>query len=142
LIYFDTSFLVPLFFEEATSKRIELLIRNLPPGQAATSHWTRTEFSSVLAREVRIGALDAGDAQQADADFEKVLLESFTVLLPQRNDFDLAKNYLARHYSGLRAGDALHLAIANNCGAQTIYSLDKTFLKAGAVLALPVRGAP
>jgi predicted nucleic acid-binding protein len=142
LIYLDTSFLVPLFLEEATSKRIELLIRNLSPGEAATGHWTRTEFSSVLAREVRMGSLTSGEARQADAEFEQVLADSFSVLLPAQNDFDLAKQYLARHHSGLRAGDALHLAIATNCGARTIYSLDKTFLKAGGALALPVSGAP
>ncbi|MBV8189954.1 MAG: type II toxin-antitoxin system VapC family toxin [Alphaproteobacteria bacterium] len=142
MIYFDTSFPVPLFLEEATSKRIELLIGNLPAGEAATSHWTRSEFSSVLAREVRMGGLEADEAREVDSEFEKVLVDSFNVLLPERNDFDLAKQYLARHHNGLRAGDALHLAIATNCGARTIYSLDKTFLKAGAALALPVSGAP
>jgi predicted nucleic acid-binding protein len=38
----------------------------------------------------------------------------------------------------LRAGDALHLAIAKNNHAGAIYSFDKTLLKAGKVLGLPV----
>jgi hypothetical protein len=38
----------------------------------------------------------------------------------------------------LRAGDALHLAIAGGRGAETIYSLDKTLIKAGTTLGLPM----
>jgi predicted nucleic acid-binding protein len=50
----------------------------------------------------------------------------------------LAKKYLARHQGGLRAGDALHLAIARNRGSERIYSLDNTLLKAGRSLGLPM----
>jgi predicted nucleic acid-binding protein len=38
----------------------------------------------------------------------------------------------------LRAGDALHLAIAANRHAAAIYSLDKRLLRAGEILGLPV----
>jgi hypothetical protein len=38
----------------------------------------------------------------------------------------------------LRAGDALHLAIAGNRQAAAIYSLDKGLLMAGRLLDLPV----
>jgi uncharacterized protein len=41
--------------------------------------------------------------------------------------------------TGLRAGDALHLAIAANNKARTIYSLDRTFVQAGKILGLPVQ---
>jgi prevent-host-death family protein len=41
--------------------------------------------------------------------------------------------------TGRRAGDALHLAVANNHRAAVIYSLDKTLLKAGKILDLPVK---
>jgi len=58
--------------------------------------------------------------------------------LPNADDFDLAKTYLANHASGLRAGDALHLAVAKNHDSKAIYSLDKTLLKAGKMLGLPV----
>jgi hypothetical protein len=37
-----------------------------------------------------------------------------------------------------RAGEALHLAVADNHRATVIYSLDKTLLKAGKILGLPV----
>jgi uncharacterized protein len=63
---------------------------------------------------------------------------SFTVLLPEAEDFSLAKQYLGKFETGLRAGDALHLAIASNHRARTIYSLDRTLLKAGNTLGLLV----
>jgi predicted nucleic acid-binding protein len=58
--------------------------------------------------------------------------------LPDGNDFDLCKRYLQQFEAGLRAGDALHLAIANNRSAQKIYTLDKKLLRAGKLLGLPV----
>ena len=48
MFYFDTSFLVPLLFVEATSARIERFIAGLHRDRLATSHWTRVEFSSAL----------------------------------------------------------------------------------------------
>ncbi len=138
MIYFDTSFLVPLVLPESTSDRIAIFIRALNIEQFAVSHWTRVEFSSLLAREVRMGGLDAQAAAQADARFEVMVDDSFAVLLPNANDFSLAKQYLRKFETRLRAGDAFHLAIARNHDAETIYSLDKTLLKAGTILGLPV----
>jgi predicted nucleic acid-binding protein len=138
LHYFDTSFLAPLILQEATSSKVERFIAGLPAGELAISHLTRIEFSSLLAREVRMGALDGQAARSADAQFEAMVRESFVILLPNADDFDLAKAYLASHASGLRAGDALHLAVAKNHRGEAVYSLDKTLLKAGRLLGLPV----
>lgn len=138
MLYFDTSFLAPLILQEPTSARIERFVAGLPVGELAISHWTRVEFSSLLAREVRMGGLEGQAARDADAQFETIVTESFVVLLPNADDFDLAKEYLGNHETGLRAGDALHLAIAKNHRAKAIYSLDRTLLKATKVLGLPV----
>jgi predicted nucleic acid-binding protein len=139
MLYFDTSFLVPLILEESTSAKIEKFLRSRRNEELAVSHWTRVEFSSLLAREVRMGGLRPKAAIAADAQFESVINESFAVLLPSADDFNVSKEFLQRHKTGLRAGDALHLAIAANSNAQTIYSLDRTFLQAGRKLGLPVR---
>ncbi len=129
---------MPLVLPEATSDRIAAFIRELNIEQLAVSHWTRIEFSSLIAREVRMGGLDARAAAQADARFEVMVDDSFAVLLSNADDFNLAKQYLGRFETGLRAGDAFHLAIASNHRAETIYSLDKMLLKAGGTLGLPV----
>jgi predicted nucleic acid-binding protein len=138
MLYFDTSFLVPLVRAESTSAKIERFMARLPIGELAVSHWTRVEFASLLARDVRMGDLTSAVAKRANAEFEAVLEESFVVLLPEAGDFDLAKEYLSHHQTGLRAGDALHLAIAGNRHLEAIYSLDKTLLRAGKALGLPV----
>ena len=122
MLYFDTSFLTPLLREEATS-----------------SQGTRVEFSSLLALHVRGGDLSADAARKMDAGFDAMVEETFVVLLPDVDDFDLARQYLAHHKTGLRAGDALHLAIAANHRVEAIFTLDKTFIKAGEMLGLPVR---
>ncbi len=65
MLYFDTSFLAPLIVPELTSNKIAAFFRGLPAGQLAVSHWTRVEFSSLIAREVRMGGLDAQAAAKA-----------------------------------------------------------------------------
>jgi uncharacterized protein len=138
VVYFDTSFLAPLILPEATSDEIAAFFDGLSAEEFTVSQWTRVEFSSLVAREVRMGGLDVRAAARADARFEAMVDASFSVLLPNAADFGLAKRYLSRFETRLRAGDALHLAIAQNHYATGIYSLDKTLLQAGRLLDLPV----
>lgn len=135
--YFDTSFLAPLILPEATSEPVADFLDGLPADALAISHWTRVEFASLLAREVRMGGLDAVSAREAASRFETMVAESFVVLLPNRDDFDLARDWLGHYETGLRAADALHLAIAGNRNADAIYSLDKLMIAAGKTLNLP-----
>ena len=123
--YCDTSFLVPLILPEATSEQVSAFLKALPDCKLAVSCWTRVEFASLLAREVRVNRMDAVSARVAGLRFETMNRESFDVLLPNRDDFDRAKDWPGNHETGLRAGDALHLAIAGNHNADAIYSLDK-----------------
>ena len=89
--YFDTSFLVPLLLPEATSEPISRFLEALSGEVLAISHWTRVEFASLLAREVRMGGLNAGTAREAGSQFERMIGESFVVLLPKRDDLDRAR---------------------------------------------------
>ncbi len=138
MLYFDTSFHAPLVLPESTSDKIAAFVRRLPVEELTVSHWTRVEFSSLIARDVRMSVLDAAAGARADARFEAMVDASFAVLLPNADDFGLAKRYLGKFNTGLRAGDALHLAIAGNRQAAAIYSLDKGLLMAGRLLDLPV----
>ena len=137
MLYFDTSFLAPLILPEATSESVADFFGALPPRDLAVSHWTRVEFASLLAREVRMGGLDPVAAREADSQFEAIVRESFILLLPNPDDFDRARDCLNRYATGLRAADALHLAIAWNRGSEAIYSLDKRMIAAGRTLGLP-----
>jgi len=66
-----------------------------------------------------------------------MVTRSYRVLLPSATDYDLAAKFLENHKTGLRAGDALHLAIAKNRGARIVYSLDAGLVKAAAVFRIP-----
>lgn len=85
-----------------------------------------------------MGHLDATAAHKAVSRFEAMIKETYTVLLPNRDDFDQARKWLNRFDTGLRAGDALHLAIASNHGAEAIHCLDKVMIAAGRTLGLPI----
>ncbi len=138
MFYFDTSFLVPLLLPEASSDKVQRFFGKSRTTPLAISQWTRVEVSSALAREVRMRGLDPRTATMADTEFEVIVAETFVVLLPSSEDFDLCKQYLGRYETGLRAGDALHLAIAANHRATVIYSLDRKLLRAGRLLGLPM----
>ena len=134
MLYFDTSFLAPLILEEATSAKIEACFAKLPAGDLYVSHWTRVEFSSLIAREVRMGGLAESHALLAIAQFDELVVDSFQVLAPSVADYELAKAYIQHFATKLRAGDAMHLAIASNNGAKTLYTLDEGLLNAAKLM--------
>ena len=72
-----------------------------------------------------MGGLSAESARKADTRFETMVDESFAVLLPNGEDFNLAQKYLGCLERRLRAGEALHLTIATNRRAEELFSLDK-----------------
>jgi uncharacterized protein len=136
--YFDTSFLTPLVRLEPTTKEVEKFLRKQPQGELSTSHWARVEFCSGIARDVRMKAMTTGEAAVAITDFESKISPGFSLLPITGHDCELARDYLQHYETGLRAGDALHLAIARNNNAQAIYSLDDKMIRAGKLLGLPV----
>ena len=91
-----------------------------------------------MARKLRMGELSAADAEAVRRELRKILDESFRLLLPTAADFATATKFLDIPKTGLRAGDAFHLAIAANHGARKIWSLDQGFIKAGKQIKLPV----
>ncbi len=143
MVYLDSSFVAPLVIAEADSNAVEAVVLKLKPGELATSMWTQVELASLVSRKVRMGELAVSDADALRREFERVLDESFEVLLPTAADFRAATKLLEAPRTGLRAGDAFHLAIAATRGAKRILSLDEGFLRAGKELRLPVsRGVP
>lgn len=134
MLYFDTSFLAPLLLEESTSAKIEAFFARLPVGELYISHLTRVEFASLIAREVRMGGLAEADARLTIGQFDELVAGSFQVLAPGVVDYELAKGYIQHFATKLRAGDALHLAIASNNGANMLYTLDEGLLSAAKLL--------
>ena len=138
MVYLDTSFVAPLVIAENSSNAVEVFVLKVKPGELATSMWTQVELSSLVSRKVRMGELSDSQAEVVRREFDRVLGESFEMLTPTAADFAAAAKYLEIPKSGLRAGDALHLAIAANHRAKRILTLDQGFLDAGKLLKLPV----
>jgi predicted nucleic acid-binding protein len=138
MLYFDTSFITPLIRDEASSESVRRFMAKLPEDDLAVSHWTKVEFASVLARNVRMGGISKDVAGAALSRFEALLSTSFTIVSPAVADFVLATQFVGTFLTGLRGGDALHLAIARNNLATAIYTLDKGLLTAGQTLGLPM----
>ncbi|RKZ36560.1 MAG: pilus assembly protein [Gammaproteobacteria bacterium] len=137
MFYFDTCFLVPLFLPEATSDSVETFIMSIPTGQLATSYWTQVEFASLLGLRVRMQTLEEAQALQLLKDFEEYLINSYYLIMPAVDDFELATQLLQNHQTGLRGGDALHLAISKNRHAECLYTLDNGLIQAASLLDIP-----
>lgn len=131
MVYLDTSVLVPLFLPEPESERIQRWIERQSGELLSISEWTLTEFASALVLKVRTKLLHLDQAREAQKLFEKLVAHSFHVHVPTRADYVRATGFLGEYRLGLRAGDALHLAIAYNEAAKAVYSLDRLFVSAG-----------
>jgi len=141
MIYLDTSFLTPLFREEATSRKVADFLSRQAVGVLAVSKWASVEFASLTSRDVRMGALTAGQGRRLLAEFDSMVAASLVVLIPSGNDFDLAQEYVANFATQLRGPDALHLAVAHNNGVEFIATLDDGMLSAAKKLKIPARRA-
>lgn len=139
MIYLDTSFLTPLFREEATSAKVADFLSRQAVGSLAVSKWAAVEFASLTSRDVRMGALTVGQGRRLIAEFDSMVAASLVVLIPNGNDFDLAQEYVANFATQLRGPDALHLAVAHNNGVEFIATLDDGMLSAAKKLKVPAR---
>jgi predicted nucleic acid-binding protein len=139
MIYLDTSFLTPLFREEATSSKVADFLARQPGGTLAVSKWASVEFASLISRDARTGALTGGQGRRLLAEFDAMVADALVVLMPTANDFTLAQQYVANFSTQLRAPDALHLAVAYNNRAEFVATLDNGMLFAAKKLKVPAR---
>lgn len=136
IAYCDTSLLIPAFAPEETSARVLEWIAGRKPRTLIISDWTIAEFSSALSIKVRTGKLTASERADVLASWAALRKTSLITLSVTRSDFVTAATYVERHALGLRAGGALHLAIAAANG-HSIATLDEVQGKAAVELGIP-----
>lgn len=129
MIYLDTNLVVALCTQERDSGRVEGALAAAKEG-FCISEWTRVEFTSAIGIKFRNRELSEPLARRALADYYEAFEPGVTVVMPSRDDYVLAAFHLQDLRSGLRGGDALHIAIAVNSKATRLLTLDRAFIKA------------
>lgn len=113
--YCDTSLLVPLLTPEAFSEVVEGWFASQPQGLISYSSWTETEIASALARKQRSGRIDVASRARGLA-LWRDLSRAMVRVAVEPGDFDRAATLVDSGARGLRASDALHLAVVLRLG--------------------------
>ena len=136
--YPDASVIVAAFAEEPMSEQARRWLSGIAAGELLSSRWCLTEAASAMAIKVRTGVLNREDyGITVDAVRDELDSASNNVAITARH-FDAATDLVRRSAKPLRGGDALHLAVAADSGAQ-LWTLDRKMAEAGQALALNVR---
>ncbi len=110
LYYIDTSALLPYYREESMSQQVENLLSSLRP-PLLISNLTKVEFTSAVARWVRMGELSDIHANLLENTFNKDLNSGlFMCYQITPSHFSQAEKWLSSRKTSLRTLDALHLA--------------------------------
>jgi uncharacterized protein len=137
MIYVDTSALVPAFIREPRSEAVLAWLET--SGQRLlVSEWSITEFSSAAAIKVRTGEIALTLAKQARTRFLDFAENHCSIAVPQRAEFRRAAELAGNASLNLRAGDALHLALAEASKAEGILCLDDTMAAGAKAIGLSV----
>ena len=134
MIYLDTSILGAIFFREPGALELVTKLEKQAKQGLMISAWTLTEMSSVGGIKQRTGVIDAALRQQALAKFQRFASTHLNTVEIEPVDFRTAAVFIETPLN-LRAGDALHLAVARRLGAR-IASLDKRMRDAAETLGL------
>jgi predicted nucleic acid-binding protein len=137
MVYVDTSALVPLFIREPNSDAVIDWLESSGE-RVAISEWTLVEFASATAIKRRSGQATASLVKRATKRMYEFAQEHCTVAIPGGENFRRAVVLASDRRLKLRAGDALHLAIAESLNAEVILCLDHVLIESAESLGMNV----
>ncbi|MBV8798547.1 MAG: type II toxin-antitoxin system VapC family toxin, partial [Alphaproteobacteria bacterium] len=132
----DTSLVVAALTNERRTRDVLLWLGKQPRGSLCVSEWVVSEFSAALSMKQRVGTLDSPSRAATLQIFREFVSSGVEVLAVGSSHFQAAALFADQYSLGLRAADALHLAIASD-RAVTLHTLDERLARAG--LAVGVR---
>lgn len=140
MIYVDTSVLVALLLKEPRSSDVARWYAACEDDLVSAT-WCITEFASALSIKQRTSQIDETEAQAAWQHFERLCANDMQLIPVEPVTFHRAAILALDPDSGLRAGDALHLAAALDAKAKGMATLDEILAKNAKQmkLRLPVR---
>ena len=128
--YIDTSIVVSSLIREVHTDRAQRWLGEQTSEDLAISDWVISEFSSALSLKLRTKQISEETRAEALAGFARFAGNMLHVLPVSSPHFRAAARFADRQELGLRAGDALHLAIAAESGS-TLYTFDRRLAAAG-----------
>ena len=135
MIYLDTSVVVALLTpEERSAQALDWFGQSREP--LVSSDWLITETHSALGIKQRHHGLSSAARQAAGEQFERLLQGGVELRSLDRDRFRQAAELLQDPALGLRAGDALHLAVALHSRCTQLASFDIRMQQAAQTLGL------
>jgi len=125
--------LVAALTREAATKHFQVWLSQQDPATLLISEWVVTEIASALSIKIRMGHLTVAERAKVAGLFTRLKSDSLTVVPVTRHHFLTAARFVEQYEIGLRAGEALHIAVAAEQGA-TICTLDKRLGNAATAL--------
>jgi len=135
MLYLDTSLLVTAMTPEPATASIQDWLDANARAPVSISEWVATEFAAALSMKVRDNRITAEQRLSAMAQFARFADGSADVITVSTEHFRIAARFAESSPVGLRAGDALHLAIASSAFAK-LYTRDRRLAEAGKALAV------
>jgi uncharacterized protein len=123
VLYVDTSVLVALCVPEPKSASVSAWYAACAE-RLSSAIWCVTEFANALAIKERTRQLTKVEARTCFATFERLCERDLELLPVEPKHFLEAATLTQLAASGLRAGDALHLAVALGAQCKAIATLD------------------
>jgi uncharacterized protein len=133
MLYLDTSLLVAAYAYEPATDRALSLLANRRGEPLMISEWVKTEFAAAMSLKIRTKEIEPAYRARAQALFAEAVADSMEVAVVTSAHFRRAEALAAEYKAGLRAGDALHLAVASSNGA-ILCTLDKRLASAAKTL--------
>jgi uncharacterized protein len=139
--YVDTSVLIAAHTHEQQTSLAQNWLMTQQGSDLILSVWTLVECESALAIKFRRGEIDEVDHIDTTRELREFTAKFSPIAVPIEQDFQKARELCRNVLSGLRSGDALHLAMALRLDVALFVTFDRILNKNAEALGLKTQFA-